>query len=483
MNRSLVLKLTLAFLLVSLVGVALVAIFSRVITVREFDRLVSAQAKNSFTGEVLDHYQTHGSWQGIETVFQSRTNRRPDPPSPPDGGGRKRSNDKGSREGRETPPTPPTPIPQFGLADQTGQVLLRIEPYRSGQHLSAEQLAQGGTPLEIEGQQVGTILETGQPRPPNALEEQYLARTNIALLIAAGGVAIIALVLGLALARTLTRPLRELTGATRLVAQGDLAQEVPIRSKDELGQLAVAFNRMSADLAQANHLRRQMTADIAHDLGTPLTVITGYIEAMRDGDLEPTQVRFEAMHDEAQHLKRLVLDLRTLSLADAGELSLNRESVPVQDLLERVAAAYRHQARQQNIKLDVLSAANLPHIEADPERMVQVLGNLVSNALRYTPEGGQIRLAARSEAANLWLTVQDNGSGIPPAELPHIFNRFYRVHKSRPQSNGQSGLGLAIARALVEAHGGTISVKSELGQGTIFIIKLNLRQNEKLDAV
>jgi len=256
------------------------------------------------------------------------------------------------------------------------------------------------------------------------------------------------------------------------MAKGALEQSVPVRSQDELGQLAESFNQMSSDLSRATRLRRQMTADIAHDLRTPLTVITGYIEALRDGDLQPSSARFDAMHDEAQHLKRLVQDLRTLSLADAGELSLNCQPVSVPELLDRVATAHRHQAEQQQINIEVLPADALPDLEVDFDRMVQVLGNLVSNALRYTPEGGKIILSAQEQSNAVLLQVQDTGNGIPPAELPHIFNRFYRADKSRQQNEGESGLGLAIARAIVQAHGGSISAESEVGQGTTFQILL-----------
>jgi signal transduction histidine kinase len=445
MSSSLTLKLVLAFLIVSLLGVALVAVFSRVITEREFDRLALAQAKDGFIAEATAYYQTYGSWQGIDRAF-----RRPPPPG--------------------SAPRPPRP-PQFGLVNLENRVVLPGGPYRVGERVPAD-IVNRGTPVEIEGQVVGTILFTDTPPPRNPIEEQYLARTNRTVLIAAIAAAIMALGLGVVLARTLTRPLRELTTATLAMAKGDLVQTVPVRSQDELGQLARSFNRMSTDLARANQLRRQMTADIAHDLRTPLTVISGYLEALRDGDLKPTPARLEAMYTEVQHLKRLVADLRTLSLADAGELSLNRQRVSVPELLNRVATAYRHQAERQQITLSLQAEKTVPDIEADSERLVQVLGNLMSNALRYTPEGGQIVLAARSQANRVLVQVKDTGPGISPAELPHIFHRFYRGDQSRRQTEGESGLGLAIAKAIVEAHGGTITADSTVGQGTTFSITL-----------
>jgi signal transduction histidine kinase len=216
-----------------------------------------------------------------------------------------------------------------------------------------------------------------------------------------------------------------------------------------------------------------MTADIAHDLRTPLSIILGYTEALSDGKLPGTPEMYEVMHNEAQHLSHLIDDLRTLSLADAGELKLTRQQIWPQELLERSASAHLAQAQQQNVSLQVKAAADLPTIEVDPDRMAQVLGNLVSNALRYTPEGGRIVLSAESDSQAVYLQVQDNGDGIDPGDLPYIFNRFYRADKSRQQQKGESGLGLAIARSIVEAHGGAISVESGLGKGTTFTITLH----------
>ncbi len=479
MFKSLTVKLILAFLAVSLIGVALVAVFSQLITEREFDRFRQEQAQNDFIAEATAYYQAHGSWQGIDKAMnqpgslsspQGQPNGGPPlPQGQPNGGPPLPQGQPGSGPS-------PIPRPRFALANQNNIIVLTDGPYRLGDRVPPDKLEQG-IPLEIDGQQLGTILTNNTRTSRNPLEEQYLARTTQTVLIAAVGATIIALGVGIFLARTLTRSLRELTTATLAMATGNLAQKVPVRSQDELGQLAQAFNQMSAAVTRANQLRRQMTADIAHDLRTPLSVINGYLEAMRDGDLAPTPARLEAIYAEARQLNCLVTDLRTLSLADAGELKLNLQPCWPYTMLAHTVTAYQVQAGEKNITLTVKAGRDLPAVSADPDRMAQVLGNLVSNALRYTPVGGQITLSAGADNTKVSLQVQDTGSGIAAAELPHIFNRFYRVDTSRQQPHGESGLGLAIARSIVEAHGGSISAESIPNQGTTFTILLNLSSN------
>ncbi|MCA9917929.1 MAG: HAMP domain-containing histidine kinase, partial [Anaerolineales bacterium] len=263
----------------------------------------------------------------------------------------------------------------------------------------------------------------------------------------------------------------ELKSATQLVAQGELGHQVPVRSPDEIGQLTASFNQMSADLAKANQLRRQMTADIAHDLRTPLSVLQGYTEALDDGKLTGNSEIYQSMHRQVKHLNRLVDDLRTLSLADAGQLSLHPMAVAPRDLLEHTVLIYAQQAEKQQVALELEIPEQLPQIKVDLDRLVQVLGNLISNALRHTPAGGHIRLTAENSQQQLVLRVTDSGAGIDPEDLPHVFDRFYRGDKSR-SVNGESGLGLAIARSIVEAHNGRIIVTSTVGQGTTFTITL-----------
>jgi len=454
--RSLALKLTLAFLAVGIVGAALVALFVGQRTQREFDQFVLNRFQQNVFDELSTYYQTNGSWEGINAILML---------------------DESQRFGRRG--VFPAPVT---LLDADGRVVYGGRRYERGEQIT-QPGKNKGVPIQIDKETVGWLLfePFGEPVAPvpESHESAFLDRVNQAILLGALGATGIALLIGVFLARTIARPVRELTAGTQIVAQGALGHQVPVRTQDELGELAASFNRMSADLAQSTELRRQMTADIAHELRTPLSLIMGYTEALSDGKLEGTHETFDILHEEAQHLSRLVDDLRTLSLADAGELSLTRRPTAPRALLERAASAYSAQAQRQGISLQVEVNPDLPEVEVDPDRLAQVLGNLVSNALRYTPPGGEIVLSAEQRVGGgaghpgfLNLHVRDTGAGITPEELPHIFDRFYRVDRSRHQEEGESGLGLAIAKSIVEVHGGVISAESTLGAGTTFTIQL-----------
>jgi signal transduction histidine kinase len=470
MTRSITAKLILAFLTVSVTVVALASGITYWQTVSQFKQLVFNQSRDRFVADVGLYYQMNGSWNGIlDYVNLRNSSPQGDGPGPqPD----KQSFVPAGGQNRSASIA-------FLLADINGKVLVPAGQYQAGQVVPSAKLS-GGTQVSVNGKQVGTVLVLGSPPPLGGLESQYLKRTNLALLYAALGAALVALALGTILARTLSHPLRDLTAAIHAMAKGDLKQHVTVKSRDEIGELAAAFNQMSSDLDRLNVSRRQMTADIAHDLRSPLTVIGGYMESMRDGVLKPTPERLDVIHAEVQHLQRLVEDLRTLSQADAGELTLNREQVAPLALLERMVKSYGHLAAQQKVTLEVQGKSSLPDISLDPDRLAQVFGNLITNSLRYTPQGGKIILAANQVENLLEFSVQDNGKGIAAEALPHIFDRFYRADPARAQGSvpgfgvNESGLGLAIARSIVEAHGGSISAESQVCRGTTVRISLPL---------
>ena len=443
--RSLALKLTLAFLFVSLIGAVLAAYIIQQRTQSEFDRFLFDLDQSNLVNFLGEYYETEGNWKQVGEVIEGL-------PGP-----------TGMQHN-------PAMRMQFSLLNQNGRVV-----YGSIGRMGAKvKNYQEGVPIEADGQVVGLLIANQMPRfqPPASPENTFLKNVNQSILLSALISVIIALFLGAILARTLTRPLRELTKATKIVAGGDLGYQVEVRSRDEIGELATSFNDMSADLAKSNQARRQMTADIAHDLRTPLSVILGYTEALSDSKLEGSAHIYSVMHQEAGHLQHLIDDLRTLSLADAGELPLNIQEVSPLALLERSAAAFKPQADHGDISLRVDAEANLPLIHVDPERMAQVLGNLVNNALRYTPAGGQVQLTASSGQGCVYLHVKDNGAGIAAEDLPHVFNRFYRGSKSRLH-NGEAGLGLSIAKSLIETQGGTIIVESETGTGSTFTMRFS----------
>ena len=433
----------------SLIGIVLVGILAAQVQSKEYQRFRDEEIKRAFVQSVLDFYEEYQSWDNIERIPRLH-----------------KLHDENHR--REWP---------FAIADANGVIVKAGGAYQKGGLLPARDIGRGKT-LIVDGDRIATVIPIASPELDEA-ESRFLERTSAILLIGALGAVAIAIVLGTLLSRRFLRPLAELTAAIGSIKQGKFDQRVPVRTQDELGELAGAFNQMSAELQRVNHLRRQMITDIAHDLRTPLTVISGYLEGLRDGSLQPTAARFDALFQEAQLLNRLIDDLWTLSLADAGELPLVCHRVRPRDLLEQVVNSFAPMAAAQSVMLHIDAEPGLPAAMLDRDRMVQVLKNLVSNSLRFTAQNGCITLAAARRGDHLLLTVCDTGSGIPPEHLQNIFARFYRVSESRFQRHSESGLGLAIAASIVTAHGGQISAESELGRGTAICIQLPLRQSHQ----
>jgi signal transduction histidine kinase len=444
--RSITLKLIFSFLGISLVSILLIVLSVRYITDREFRQFTENNDRSSLVNSLKDYYTAQGSWQGIDHAELFR--RLPDTRGSPH-------------------PQPSNPLT---VTDQSGKVIRAGSGFKLGDMVPSNEL-QRGTPIQVDNQTVGYMIFAPPPFDANSPERDFLNRTAQLLIYSALATMAIALILGILLSRNLTSPIRELTLATHAVSEGDLSQQVRVRSQDELGELASAFNKMSSELARSINARRQMTADIAHELRTPLSLILGHAEAVHDGVLPPSLDNFEIIREEAGRLENLVDDLRTLSLADAGELSIEKQSVDLKKLLQDIASVYQHRVQQKNVVLELDMPSDLPFIQADANRLTQVVTNILDNALRYTPENGKVILAAKQAENGVRISVQDSGPGIKNGEdVNRIFDRFYRLSASRDREEGGSGLGLAIAKSIVQAHGGQIWAQSVTGQGlTVFI--------------
>ena len=306
-------------------------------------------------------------------------------------------------------------------------------------------------------------------------EEMFLSSVHQSLkwvgaAILAGGLAI-----SYALARSITIPLRELGEAAKEIEKGNLGQQVAVKSEDEVGRLAQIFNRMSEGLATNNRLRQRFIADIAHELRTPLAVIQGQLEGMLEGIIETDKDQLSSLYDETIHLNNLIKDLRVLSLAETGQLAIEKTVTDMNQLITKILYMLQPLADEKQIVLQS-ELSEIPSVFVDMGRITQVLYNILTNSLRYTPAWGTITILtdqiSTSEASWVKITVIDSGVGISAADLPHVFDYFYRADESRDKNSGGSGIGLAIVRQLVEIHGGRVEVTSELGQGSKFFIYL-----------
>jgi two-component system OmpR family sensor kinase len=316
------------------------------------------------------------------------------------------------------------------------------------------------------GQSPGGMM--GQPDADQAGADEYLSRLGNSIWLAGLASAAAALVVGMLLTRQITHPVRELAQGTNRLAGGDFKSRVKIKSRDEIGQLAASFNTMAASLERGEQSRRQLTADIAHELRTPLTVIEGTVDGILDGVFEPNREHLLSIKDQTRMLTRLISDLRDLSLAESGQLKLNRVSTDVSEMARRLAAGYEMQAAEKNLRLKVEAGAAVPEVMVDPLRIEQVISNLLTNAMRHTPAGGSININVSRDSNNLVISVADTGEGIKADDLPHIFERFYRSGSARARKDGGTGLGLAIVKQMVEAHGGRVWVESRPGSGSRF---------------
>ncbi|MBP2633501.1 MAG: integral rane sensor signal transduction histidine kinase [Firmicutes bacterium] len=308
------------------------------------------------------------------------------------------------------------------------------------------------------------------------LEETFLASVHQSLIWVGIVIMAVGLAASYALARSITIPLRKLSHAAEQMEEGHLGQTVIAETNDEVGHLVVIFNRMSQTMATNTKLRRQLLANIAHELRTPLAVIQGHLEGMIDGVIETSKEQLSSLHEEAVRLNRLIKDLRDLSLAEVRQLQLEKVPTEMNQLIARTMMMLKPLSDEKQIQVECNLEENLPEVVVDADRMSQVLYNILVNAIRYSPSQGRVLVttAIESKEQQQWLkvSIEDNGQGISSEDLPYVFDHFYRGEKSRDRKSGGSGIGLAIVKQLVENHGGQVSVESIVGRGSSFQVLL-----------
>jgi len=450
MFHSLRFRLLLMMIIVMMVAVGTVALFASRATTSEFRRYVEHGGMlrhRRFEAVLAMHYDQSRSWDGVQPVMEQM----------------------GEITGE-----------RIVLADGEGQVIADSSRKLVGQAVGRDWT--GPTALiTFGGAPVGVVYvsPTGESGS-GAGEEVFIGSVNRSLLLAVMAAGLVAVLLTLALSRRIVGPVEALTAAARKMEKGEFSQRVEVQSRDEVGELARAFNAMADGLARIEQLRRNMVTDVAHELRTPLSNIRGYLEALRDGLTRPSPALIDSLYEEAMLLSRLVDDLQELALAEAGQLKLVRQPVALAEIVKKVVNIVQPQATAKGLTVRADLPADLPPVNADPERVGQVLRNLLNNAVTYTPPGGEIVVVARAVGSEVEVSVRDTGVGIAPEHLPYVFERFYRADKSRARATGGTGLGLAVVKQWVEAHGGRVWVESEVGKGTTFTFTLLVAQSSTL---
>jgi two-component system OmpR family sensor kinase len=467
MNRLWV-QLTLAFAVVILVTAGTVGVLANLRAGEAF-RLYLSYSPGDLYEPLLEglsaYFQMHGTWEGVESLLQVMPLRR-EPMM-----GRRRSFT-----------FPEERSPQVVLADHKGLVLYdRLGPDLVRRLTRDEEAA--ALDILVAGNVVGRLviawpMESAILGP---LEQRFVARLRQLLAIGAALAGGLGLVLGLALTRSLTAPLQRLSGAARALAAGDLAQRVEVTGSADVADVAQAFNEMAEGLEEAERLRHNLIVDVAHELRTPLSVLQGNLQAILDDVYPLDRAEITRLYDETRLLSRLVDDLRELALADAGELRLNLQPTDAGRVVQATAESLSPAAQAQGVALTAEVRGILPLIQADPDRLAQVLRNLLVNALRHTPSGQSVTVTASPVTGAVEFAVVDTGEGIAAKDLPHMFERLWRADRSRTRDEhwaGGSGLGLSIAKSLVEAQGGRIWVESKPGEGATFRFTIPSVQQE-----
>jgi signal transduction histidine kinase len=448
MFHSLRFRLLLVMIIVMMVAVGTVALFASRTTTAEFQRYMEHGGMlrhRRFEVMLAMYYNQNRSWAGVQPLVEQM----------------------GQISGE-----------RIILTDGKNRVVADSSRKLVGQAVGQDWAGPAAL-ITYRGTPVGAIYADPLGQSADPQREAFLASVNRALLLASVLAGLAAVLLTLGLSRRILGPVEALTAAARRMEKGDLSQRVEVQSRDEVGELARAFNAMADGLAHLEQLRRNMVTDVAHELRTPLSNIRGYLEALQDGLTNPSPALIDSLYEEAMLLNRLVDDLQELALAEAGQLKLVCQTVDLAEVAEQAMSLFQSRAAAKGLTVRADLPADLPAVDADPDRVGQILRNLLINALTYTPPGGEITVLARAVDSEVEVCVRDTGIGIASEHLPYVFERFYRADKSRTRTTGGAGLGLAIVKQLVEAHGGRVWVESEIEEGTTFTFTLPTAQSSK----
>ena len=467
MNRLWV-QLTLAFALVILVAVAAIGLLADLTAGQAFRQYLSygdiARFQN-LTDNLSNYYEANGSWDGVEQIL-SQVRIVPAPAAPAPGMDRR----PGTLDWMNDQVT-------IIFADVDRNVLYDSASGAPDGKLTRTERA-AAQEILVEDQVVGYLVVSRplQSAILGPLEQAFVVRLRWLLVIGGLLAGVLGVLLGLALSRNLTAPLQRLAVAARAVARRDFSQRVEVEGSAEIAEVAQAFNEMTSALERSEAQRQNMVADVAHELRTPLSVVQGNLRAILDDVFPLDKTEISRLYDETRLLSRLVDDLRELALADAGQLRLNLQTTDAGRVIRTLADNLSIVAEAQEVALEVQVPDELVPVRADPDRLAQVLRNLLVNALHHTGPGGRIVVSARQAGDAIQVSVADTGEGIAPEDLPHVFERLWRADRARSFSRQagaerwarRSGLGLSVAQSLIEAQGGHIWVESELGRGSTF---------------
>ena len=342
--------------------------------------------------------------------------------------------------------------------------------------IAAASVAFRGVAIGAVRDHMGTMMASMMPGATSDLQEAITGGVEQAILVALVVAGLVAVAASLIVAVWITRPLAHMAEVARRIADGRYGQRVAYRANDEIGEFSEAFNQMAATLEATEKLRAELLATIAHELRTPLTNIQGYMEGLLDGVVAEEPATYDMVRQEAGRLSRLVGDIQRLSRLEAGAERFDPQSVDPSAAIQTAQMSLRPQFEDKGVLLgeEEQTTEGLPAVWVDPDKLQQVLVNLLTNACRYTPPGGTVTVAASKAADAVLFSVRDTGIGIPPDDLPHIFERFYRVDKSRSSAGGGAGIGLAVAKGVIEQSGGSIHVESVFGEGTTMMFTLPL---------